>query len=170
MITVIGTVAAVNTLFTHTFPSVTVPGVQPLVTIGSCGATLAASAPASASGFVEFGCVSNGAIVSAFTTGAVGVAVSVAGGIPAGYADLIVVPCSNLSCPSASTCAGSVGGLVGGVALLSTNPTPSTTGLTITATAGAGLAANTGYAYCADVSNTSTSPLTIPTFTATWQQ
>lgn len=164
MVGVIATVAAATILFTHNFPSVTVPGVPALVT-ANCGSSLASGTITTSSGVILFGCVLSNAIVGAFTTGTSGVAVVSSGGIPVGYTDLYATPCSGIGCPFQATCATTMGS----VALLSMNPGPATP-LTITVSAGTGLAANTQYAYCADYTNPSTSALVIPTFTVSWQQ
>ncbi len=165
MIGGLATVAAATLLFTHTFPSVTVPGVPALVT-SLCSAMVIPSPPSTPSGNILFGCTSGTPplILPAFKTGTGSVAVQSSGGIPVGYTDLYAV----LGGATAGTCAGNTGSVV----LLSSNPGPMTP-LTITvaaSSAGIVLAASTAYFYCADYTNPSTSPLVIPTFTVSWQQ
>ncbi|HEV2118685.1 MAG TPA: hypothetical protein VGS11_01050 [Candidatus Bathyarchaeia archaeon] len=167
MITVIGTAAAVTVLFTHTFPSVTVPGVAPLVTSNpNCSSlVLAGVGPTTASGIAVFTCISTTTSPFAFSTGSRAVAVSATGSIPAGYTDLYVTPAPTIPSPTCALTAGSV-------AILSSNPGTGTA-LTVTAATPSppgGLSANSFYNYCADYSNTSLQPLVIPTFTVDWQQ
>jgi hypothetical protein len=167
MVVVIGTAAAVVALFTHTFPSVTVPGLSftPLIT-SPCTSIVLQSNPAAAVGTIAFTCLQPLTFASpTLSVGAVAVAVSSTGGIPAGYTDLYAIP---ITTTIGTTCAATTGSVV----LLSTNPTPgSELSITVSpATSGVGLSANTDYYYCADYSNTSASSLALATFTVTWQQ
>ena len=170
----VGVVYAATTLFTHTFPAVTVPGVSALVTTTCPGSTLGVTNPPGASGELVFLCQTVGGPFE-FSTGTAAVAVSATGGLPSGYTDLYAIVCqtaSGVACPpsgSQNTCA-SITQYGTPVVLFASNPSPSTNGLTITATSGTGLAASTSYEYCADYTNTSTSPLTLSSFTVTWQQ
>jgi len=165
MVTVIGTAAAASVLFSHTFPAISIPGVPALVTTACAGGTLITVFPATitaASGFIIFVC--SGPTTPPFTTGAQDVTVAATGGLPTGYVDLYAVTTTS-PLPSATKCSG----ITPAQALLSSNTTPGST-LTLTASVGLGLVANTAYVYCADYANTSLATLQLPTFTVTWQQ
>jgi hypothetical protein len=165
MVGMIATVAAAAVLlFTHTFPSVTVPGVAALVT-SNC-TTMVGFVNQPANGWIGFGCSPNGATAFAFQTGTSGIGVVTSGGIPAGLTSLVAVACPGATCNlGGTTCSAPTSSGI----LLSSNPAPASS-LTITVSAGTTLAANTQYIYCAAFTNPSTSSLVIPTFTVNWQQ
>ena len=167
MIATIGTAAAAILLFTHNFPGVTIPGTGTLVVNLCTQPALTASAPGGSSGGIIFSCgVSVNSAVFETTSPAqpfVGVT-QFSGGIPLAYADLSAVPAVNATAQAA--CASQSGAV-----LLFSNAQPGTSLLLqATSSGSAGLKRSTSYVYCADFFTTSTNPVSVPSFTVSWQQ